>query len=89
MVFQKYIFSLLFILFTNILFGQRFGLEGISSSQNFENIPFTLENTTKNIDLLKNHNIEIKRITENWIYFSTTPDWIRKQLENNKLSDIY
>lgn len=89
MVFQKYIFSLLFILFTHFLFSQSYGLERISEARNFKNIPFTLENTTQNIKLLKENGIEIKRITENWIYFSTSPDWLREKIANGALSDIY
>jgi len=89
MVFQKYIFSLLFILLTNILFGQKFGLEGISEKDSFGNIPFSLENTSQNIKLLKENEIEIKRITENWIFFSASTDWIQKQIKEEKLSNIY
>ena len=89
MVFQKYIFSLLFVLLANILFSQRFGIEGISEDQNLKILPFTLENTSDNINLLKSNEIEIKRITENWIYFSTSPNWLREKISNGELSDIY
>ena len=89
MVFQKYIFSLVFIITTSILFGQKFGLEGISKSNSLRNIPFSIENTTKNINLLNSNDIKIKRITENWIFFSTSPEWIQKQLDSKILSDIY
>lgn len=89
MVFQKYIFSLLFILSANILFGQKFGLEGISQSNSFEIIPFSVKNTEQNIKLLEEEKIKIKRITENWIFFSTSPKWVRENLESDKLSDIY
>jgi subtilisin family serine protease len=89
MVFQKYIFSLLFVLLTNILFGQKFGFEGISQTQSFGNIPFTVENSTKNINLLKENKIKIKQITENWIYFSSSSEWVRKQLEEKRLDNLY
>lgn len=89
MVFQKYIFSLVFIITTSILFGQKFGLEGISEKYSLVNIPFSLENTTENKKLLKENDIKIKRITDNWIFFSTTSEWVKKQIESNKLSNIY
>jgi hypothetical protein len=89
MVFQKYIFSLLFFLFANILFGQKFGIDGISQSQSFENVPFSLENTAQNMHLLKENDIAIKRTTENWIFFTSTTEWVRKQIKAEKLADIY
>jgi subtilisin family serine protease len=89
MVFQKYIFSLLLILLTNILFGQKFGIEGISQTNSLKNIPFSLENSPKNNKLLNESNIKIKRITENWIFFSASTDWVLNHIKEENLSDMY
>ncbi|MGB0933309.1 MAG: S8 family peptidase [Lishizhenia sp.] len=52
-------------------------------------VPFSLPNTTKNLNFLVSENIALKRSTKDFLFISATPNWIMENTENGNLSDFY
>ncbi|PKR81807.1 hypothetical protein CW751_00255 [Brumimicrobium salinarum] len=84
MVFQKYIIYLTLILTPFNFFAQKFGFDQLLSQKEMISVPFSIQNTEKNQEILKKDGITIKRITENWIFITTSPQYISKRFNNKK-----
>lgn len=89
MAFQKFIFLFFLAFFPYILFSQKFGFNKALENSPQANIPFSLENTPENLRFLQEEGVKIKRITENWLFFTHTPGWINKQKKEGKINSFY
>lgn len=89
MAFQKYIFYLILLVLPSVLLSQKFGFNKTLEESLDANIPFSIENTRENLSFLQQEKIEIKRKTENWIFFTQTPEWIAQQYKQGNISNFY
>lgn len=89
MAFQKFIFLLFLTFSPYTLLSQKFGFSKALENLPSTNIPFSLENTPENLRFLKQEKIQIKRETENWLFFTQTPEWINKQKKEGKINTFY
>lgn len=72
MVFQKYIYFIIFLQFCCFSYGQKFQFSAVSEASRGKKAPFTIANSSENEQLLRASNISVKRTTSSFIYFTTT-----------------
>lgn len=60
----------------------------LNSKNNFQ-INTCIPNSIKNLELLKKDKINIKYVTEKWIYINTTSSWIKDNVKKGRLNDFY
>lgn len=90
MLFQKYIFSLIFLLLPpTFLFSQTFGFKEIVKNKPQQEIPFALKNTKSNKRIVLSSNIKIKNETPEWLYITCPPKWIATQLKKQTIQHFY
>lgn len=89
MVFQKYIFLLIGVILCSSLWGQKLGfLDSLEANPN-QPIPFAIPNNSKNLKYLESTETTVKRITENWIFVTSSAQFIQGAVEEKRLTDFY
>jgi subtilisin family serine protease len=89
MAFQKYIFFLISLILATSASGQKFRFAETLKTHEGKVIPLAVPNTPENIAFIENQKVEIKRITENWVFISTSPDFISTASKKNQITDFY
>jgi subtilisin family serine protease len=89
MAFQKYIFFLITLIFASSVSGQKFLFSETLKAHENTIIPYAVPNTSENIAYLEKHDIVVKRVTDNWLFISTSSNFISKSAEENQISDFY
>src|SRR5690554_2494722 len=89
MAFQKYTLYFILILTPLNLFSQKLGFSELIKESPDTKTAFSIENNEKNLKFLKKEGVEIKQITENWIFITQSPAWVFRQLNKNNISDFY
>lgn len=90
MLFQKYIFSIIFLLFSStFLYSQTYGFKKALEKSSHLQMPFALKNTPNNRAILERNKVTIKEKTKEWIYITQSPQWIATQLKNKTISNFY
>jgi subtilisin family serine protease len=88
--FYTKIFSLiLFLAIASTSFSQGLGLDKALREQADQVMPFSLNNTPENRALLNIEDVYIKLETENYLFVSVTPNWLKSQIDAGKLKDFY
>jgi len=79
------------LLCTTASFSQhhKFGFQGILEKSPLELTTFCVPNNQETIDLLVKEKIEVKYGTENWLFISTTPQWIDQKTKSSELKNYY
>ncbi len=88
-MFQKKVFCLLLLFLPTSLFAQKLGFSKLLKESPEIKMPFTVENNNQNLQFLKQEGVTIKRTTSNYIYFTQTPAWVFKQLNERNISNFY
>lgn len=88
-MFQKYLFYLLFLFLPISLFSQKLGFNHLLKESPEVKMPFTVENNAQNLRFLINEGVKIKQKTTHYIYFTQTPTWVFKQLNEKNISNFY
>lgn len=89
MAFQKYIFYAIILFSPLTLISQKLGFNKILTETPSLQVPFSIENNEKNLNYLLQEKITIKRKTENYLFFTQTPEWISKQYEAGNITNFY
>src|SRR5699024_3895013 len=90
MLFQKYIFTLIFALFTAFfLNAQQFGFKRILKKEADRQMPFAVKNTPNNRIFLEHNKVNIKNTTRQWLYITASPKWVSNQLKKGNIIDFY
>ncbi len=87
--FKTYFLLILLIAFTGNTYAQKFGFNELLKQSPDQLAPFCVPNTSANRAFLFDSGIQIKFITNDWIFITTTPRWINDQKNDKKLSDFY
>lgn len=88
MVYQRLIL-ILFITTPFFLISQKFGFEKVLNESPQIQIPFSVENTIKNKEHLQRSGVEIKRETENYLFFTQTPQWVSNQFKEGMITNYF
>lgn len=89
MVFQKYILLLISLLVVSIGHSQKFRFSENLIKNADQKVPFAIPNTAENQKIIKSDGISVKRITENWIFITSSSEYIHSSLKSKRISDIY
>jgi subtilisin family serine protease len=87
----KHLYSLLFLslFFSNSLLSQGYGFKKLLKESPNAQTTFCIENSQKNIDLLEKEGVIIKYSSMNWLFVTTTPEWISTKMDNGQLSSFH
>lgn len=85
------LFNFLIFSTSSTLFGQhhKFGFQNLLEKSPNSISTFCVPNNEETNLLLQKENIEIKYGTENWLFISTTADWIDKKTKTFELKNYY
>ena len=89
MVFQKYIILFITLTIISVTYAQKFGFSDTLRTNPQANLPFAIPNNQINQAYLIEKNIAIKRQTENWIFITATPNFIKEASDQERISDFY
>ncbi len=89
MVFQKYIYFIIFLQFCFSLYGQKFQFPSALEGSPGTKAPFTIAHTDNNKQLLHKANIRIKKTTAAYIYFTTTLSKMDSLFRKGRVDDFY
>lgn len=82
--------SLLFVFYaSSSMFAQKFGFNEILENQPDRITTFCVPVNSQNKKTLLNNSVLIKYEVSGYYFISTTPQWIKKALDENEISDFY
>jgi len=81
--------TLLFLLFTSISFGQKFGFDALLLKAPDDATVFCIPNNDDNIALLNKDNLTVKFSSSSWIFINASPRWIDDHTKDGSLDDYY
>lgn len=90
---NKLLYSLSFLLFAFIFnthcHAQKLGFSNVLEKAPNEQTTFCIPKTDANILALNNAEIAVKYSTSDWLFVTTTPQWIQESMNNQTISDFY
>jgi subtilisin family serine protease len=90
---MKFSFSIIVIVLhltlNSNVFSQGFGFDKTLKEKPNTLTTFCLDNTIKNIQLCESEGITIKYSSQNWIFITSTPSWVKSKIEDGSLSYFY
>lgn len=81
--------TLFFLFVVQSSFAQKFGFDECLRNAPDRITTFCVPNTDENVKLLNDQGVMIKYSISDWLFISTTPEWIDENMKNGKLSDFY
>ena len=52
-------------------------------------MPFCIDNNNENLELIQREGLRVKYQTKDWLFVTTTPQWIASQVKDEKLKKFY
>ena len=68
---------------------QKLGFEEVLNDEPYTPTTFCVPNSLATIELLQKENIQVKYSAGNWLFITTTPQWINDKTRSEELSDFY
>ncbi|MGJ8661502.1 MAG: S8 family serine peptidase, partial [Bacteroidota bacterium] len=82
-------FSFLILGISTNSFSQGFGFQKVLKENPSIPSTFCIDNSSENVLLLSNENIQIKYSTKNWLFITCTPLWLQSKLDDSSLKSFY
>lgn len=83
------ILVLLLLLFPIVTNAQKLGFEKVLKEAPNAPTVFCVPNSLHHVQLLENEDIHVKFQTENWLFITTTPEWINAHKRDGSLDNFY
>ncbi|XOV68323.1 MAG: S8 family serine peptidase [Fluviicola sp.] len=80
---------LLLLLFPTVTNAQKFGFDKVLKEAPDAPTVFCVPNSLQHEELLKNESIHVKFETDNWLFITTTPQWIYDHKQDGSLENFY
>jgi hypothetical protein len=80
---------LLLLLFPIVANAQKFGFQKVLKEAPNAPTVFCVPNSLQHTELLENEDIHVKFQTENWLFITTTPEWIASHKRDGSLDNFY
>lgn len=87
--FNRLLLTFTVFLSYNYSFSQKLGFQELLKSNPNKNTTFCVPFNEKNKTLLEKESINIKFKSDNWLFITTTPEWINEKYNNKELTNYY
>jgi subtilisin family serine protease len=78
-----------FLFISNLNFSQKLGFKALLEKNPNGNTTFCVPYNIQNLELLERENVTIKYSSKNWIFITTTPEWINDKHDSKELTNYY